>query len=54
MTNEEILLQILEKIINIENSLVLLTNSFVIVIGALTAIFVCYLMYKLLSNFISF
>ena len=54
MDNTELLIQLLDKITNIENSLELLTNSFVICIGILSAIFVCYLMYKIIDNFISF
>ena len=54
MTNEEFLLKILEKITNIENGLSILVNTFVICIGILVAIFVCYLIYRLLDNFISF
>lgn len=53
MTND-ISSELLTKITNIDNCLSLLTNSFVVGIGVLVAIFVCYLMYKLVNNFISF
>ena len=53
MTND-IYAELLTKITNIDNCLSLLTNTFVIGIGVLVAIFVCYLMYKLVNNFISF
>lgn len=54
MTNEEILLKMLEKIANIENGLSIFANVFVIFFGILVAVFVCYLIYRLLDNFISF
>jgi len=54
VTNEEILLQMLSKITNIESGLSILVNVFVIFIGILVATFVCYLIYRLLDNFISF
>ena len=46
--------QILEKVANLDNSITILTNAFVIFFGVLVAILVCYLMYKLVSNFINY
>lgn len=46
--------EILSKLNSIDNSLTILTNSFVIIIGVLVAVFVCYLMYKIIDNFINY
>ncbi|MCI8352426.1 MAG: hypothetical protein HFJ58_02220 [Clostridia bacterium] len=55
MSNElEVLNSILEKVSNIENSLNISTSALLYVIGFLFAAGVCYLLYRAISNFISF
>lgn len=54
MNDNEILLEISNKISNIDNSLTFFNNTFVICLGIICAIFVCYLMYKIVDKFISF
>lgn len=52
--DNNILIEILTKLDKIESSLNFFNNTFVITLGILASIFVIYLMYKLVDNFISF
>lgn len=55
MNNEiEILNCILEKISNIESALNVSTTVLLYFLGCIVALCVCYLLYKAVSNFISF
>lgn len=55
MNNElEILNMILEKVSNIESAVLVSTNAILYFLGGLVAFGVCYLLYKAVSNFISF
>ncbi len=56
MSSEEITIlnTIISKLSDIEKILETLQNSFLWVIGICSAIFICYLMYRCVMNFISF
>ena len=54
MSNDEILLDILNKLNDILTYIETINNAFLWFIGAIVAIFVCYLLYKVLDEFISF
>lgn len=55
MSNElEVLNTILEKVSNIESATLVSTNAILYFIGGIVGVGVCYLLYKAVSNFISF
>ena len=55
VNNEIILLNtIADKVTNIETSLNVSTTAILYFLGGIIAVFVCYLLYKSISNFISF
>ena len=53
MSNETANL-ILEKLTNIENSSLIMQNAFLYFLAGIVGIFVCYLLYRAVANFISF